>query len=378
MARRRPVWGWFVVAGLLALVVGTLVYFLGPSRLPRTSTLEPEPTGTINILIVGKDARAVGPVTAEGFRRNKRQDQSHSDIVIVCHVNYDKPSLNLVAVPRDLLVEIPGITAAASNTDFANMEKVAHAYAIGGDRILRRAVEHLLGITIQRSIAFDFDSFRMTFGALQPLLGALRVSGVSLTDRNQALKLARKRHGLQFDDADRCRNALTLVRGVISRAWWLARTRAGNGLIGRVIGIVGEDTDLTSAEVGAVVGNLQRAGFKPARIQTAVLVAEGRSVTLARYNQTLSTYLPVYKEIEKQADRFLRDRDSVEALDFMTQQDFRLPWYFDVDYVTLPADSTEPIVLPFDTTGLDTTERSTLLKELERLRPDTLPADTGR
>jgi hypothetical protein len=378
MPRRRVIWPWLVAAGLLAVVATLALYFLGPRRLPDKPTLEPTASGSINILIVGKDARAVGPVTAGGFRRNKREEQSHSDIIIVCHVSYDKPSLNLVAIPRDLLVEVPGITAAASNTDFTHMDKITHIYAIGGDRLLRRAVEHLLGITIQRSIAFDFDSFRMTFGVLQPFLGALRVNGVALTDRNQALKLARKRHGLEFDDADRCRNAVTLVRAVILRTWWLARTRAGHGIISRVLGIVGEDTDLTAVEVGAVVENLNRAGFRPAQVHTAVLVGEGADVTLARYNQTLSTYLPIYSEIEKQADRFLRDKDDVDALDFMTQQHYRVPAYVDLDYVSLPADTLEPVVLPFDTAGMDTLQQSTLLKELQQTRRDTTRSDSVR
>jgi len=87
MARRlNP--AWFVVAGVVAAVVVSGFYLLGPRPRRVVSTeFKPIPTGTVNILIVGKDARAVGPVVNEGRQRNKREEQSHSDIVIICHIN---------------------------------------------------------------------------------------------------------------------------------------------------------------------------------------------------------------------------------------------------------------------------------------------------
>jgi anionic cell wall polymer biosynthesis LytR-Cps2A-Psr (LCP) family protein len=383
---RRVSPAWFIVVGVVAVVVVAGFYLLGPrpSRAVPTE-LEPTPTGTVNILIVGKDARAVGPVLNEGRQRNKREEQSHSDIIIICHINFggrrdmtessgdsDRvpsravpalPSVSLVAIPRDLLVEVPGITAAASNTDFTRMEKIAHVYAIGGDKLLRKTITHLLGIPIHRSIAFDFDTFRMAFDILRPFIGILRIGDVNLTERDQALQFARKRYGLQFDDADRCRNAVSLIRSVMIRAWWLGGTRLGDMVMGRLLAIVGEDTDLTLDEVHQLTDGLRRTGFSPVRTETAVLVAEGADVTLARYNQTLSCYLPAYGEIEKQAARFLMDARDVEALDFMTQEKFRAPGYLFENYVT-PTDSTDSLSLPFDTTGMDTQLVSTRLKEL--------------
>jgi hypothetical protein len=382
-------------------------YLLGPRRRRAVpTTLQPTPTGVVNILIIGKDARAVGPVMNEGRQRNKREEQSHSDIIIICHINFggrrdmtessgdsDRapsravpalPSVSLVAIPRDLLVEVPGITTSAeSNTDFTHMEKITHVYAIGGDKLLRKTITNLLGIPIHRSIAFDFDTFRMAFDILRPFIGALSIGGVNLTERDQALMFARKRYGLKYDDADRCRNALSLVRGVMMRTWRLGGTRLGDMLISRVLAIVGEDTDLTGDEVHQVIDGLRRAGFGPVRTETAVLVSEGADVTLTRYNQTLSCYLPIYGEIEKQVDRYLLDKKDVQALDFMTQEPFRVPYYADSNYVTA-VDSTDTVApLPFDTTGMDTQLKSTRLKELGAVRKekpatDSAAADSAR
>ncbi len=378
---RRPNLALPIVGAIVALIAIAAFYLLGPrSRHAAPTALQPTPTGSVNILIIGKDARAVGPVVNEGRQRNRREEESHSDIIIVCHVNFGVPSVNLVAIPRDLLVEVPGITAAASNTDFTHMEKITHTYAIGGDRLLRKTVTNLLGIPIHRSIAFDFDSFRMAFDLLRPFVGRLRVGDVDLTERDQALKFARKRYGLKYDDADRCRNALMLVRSIMIRAWWLAGTRLGDIILQRMLAIVGADTDLTMDEIHETADGLRRTGFIPASTKTAVLVSEGAEVTLTRYNQTLSCYLPVYREIEKQVDRFLLDKKEVQAIDFMTQEPFRVPGYFDSNYVT-PVDTLDSVPpLPFDTTGMDTQVVRTRLKELGAPRParESVPKDSGR
>lgn len=376
-SKRRLSSVWFVVAGVVVALVVAGFYLLGPRphRNVRTE-LKPIPTGTMNILIIGKDARAIGPVVNEGRQRNPREPQSHSDIDIICHINFGLPAVNLVAIPRDLLVEVPGITAAASNTDFNNMEKITHTYAIGGDKLLRKTITNLLGIPIHRSIAFDFDTFRMAFDLLRPFFGVLRVGGVSLTERDQALMFARRRYGLKYDDADRCRNAVSFIRGIMVRTWWLGGTRLGDIVISRLLGIVGEDTDLTLDEVHDVVDGLREAGFSPDWTRTAVLVSEGTDVTLNRYNQTFSCYLPIYGEITKQVDHYLLDQKDVQALDFMNEEPYRVPYYVDSSYVTPmgPVDSIAP--LPFDTTGMDTQVKSTRLKELSQGKREKAAGDS--
>lgn len=382
--RHRISRAWFILAAVVMVVLVAGFYLLGPRpRRVAATELKPITTGTVNVLIVGKDARAVGPVVNEGRQRNRREDQCHSDIVIVCHINFGVPAVSLVAIPRDLLVEVPGITAAASSTDFTRMEKIAHVYAIGGDRLLRRTVTHLLGIPIHRSIAFDFDTFRMAFDILRPFIGVLRVGDVDLTERDQALKFARKRYGLKYDDADRCRNAVSLIRAILVRSWWLDSNRLGDIVVRRLLAAVGADTDLTSDEVHAVSAGLRRAGFGPTKTETAVLAAVTADVTLPRYKQTLSCYLPVYGEIEKQVARYLLDNREAAATDFMTHEEFRAPGYLFANYV-VPTDSADSLApLPFDTVGMDTQLKATRLKELGAARKgksatDTVAADSAR
>jgi len=383
MSGRRTRFALIGAAAALTIVAAFCLYMVLPRPRPRKAPgLVYGPAGVLNVLIIGKDARAVGPVVNEGRQRNKREEQSHSDIIIICHINFSIPAVNLVAIPRDLLVQVPGITRAASPTDFTNMEKITHTYAIGGDRLLRRTIESLLGIRIDRSIAFDFDTFRMAFDLLRPFVGVLRVGGVSLTERSQALQFARRRYGLRFDDADRCRNAVSLVRGIIARTWWLANTRLGDVLVRRMLAIVGSDTDLTKEDAEEIAGLLRQAGFNPAMVRTAVLVSEGAEVTLNRYHETLSCYLPAYREIEKQVNRFLLDKKAVQALDFMSQQPYRVPAYFESSYVVPMAAESGATALPFDTTGMDSQRLSTSIGDTIPHRvpfaEDSPPADSGR
>ena len=109
MPRRiSPVW--FVLAGVVVVLVVARFYLLGP-RPHRTmqTKLHPTPTGTVNILIIGKDARAIGPVLNEGRQRNLREQQSHSDIVIICHINFGSKT---GTVPSQGPARLPGTVPA--------------------------------------------------------------------------------------------------------------------------------------------------------------------------------------------------------------------------------------------------------------------------
>jgi hypothetical protein len=162
------------------------------------------------------------------------------------------------------------------------------------------------------------------------------MGNVRLGDPDQALKFVRQRYHLKFDDLDRCRNTLNFVKTIARRLWPLTATRAGDILIDRLFAIIGTDTDLNPAEAKYLLSRLRQHRFNPDRIALAVLVSEGRPVTLDRYAMTLSCYLPIYPEIEKQIQHYLLDDERIAALDFMTQQPYAWPDYLAREYNLLP------------------------------------------
>ncbi|MEO0080496.1 MAG: LCP family protein [candidate division WOR-3 bacterium] len=348
--KKRRFWFGILCLGVILIAggIGIALYLFGSRSLPRhIAALGPKPTGVMNILIIGRDARALNPSQDCGTSRIPREKVSRADIIVICHINFDLSRVTLVAIPRDLLVEVPGSTHATAKTDFHNLEKINAAFAIGGPKLLMATIEKLLGIKLHRFIIFDFDSFRMIFRALRPFIGALEVSGVLLTDPDQALKFARRRNGLPYDDLDRCRNAVGLIKAMAIRAWRFAGTRVGDWLLARVFSIVGPDTDLTQDEVKRLADALLGTRFSPKEIEMAVLVSEGRMVWMNRYGMRLSCNLPHFEEIEKQADYYLRDRLDIRTLSFMTQEAYRWPWYLATDYDSIPRpDTTSASMLP--------------------------------
>lgn len=333
---RRFILPLLVISVILLLALG--YYFLGPRPYRKhENILELGPEGVINILLIGKDARALNPALDRGgTTRIPREKIAHSDLIVVGHINLTRNRVNLLAIPRDLLVVVPGVTTAASPAEFNALEKITHTYTIGGEKLLRHTLENFFGIKIHRFITLDFDSFRMTFRLLRSLLGPIDLGRVKLSDPDEALKFVRRRNGLTYDDLDRCRNTLNLIKTIATRLWRFAGTRIADIIFKRVFFILGTDTDLTFLETRQLISQLHHQKFTPECIQTAVLVSEGKPVTLDRYAATLSCYLPIYPEIEKQIDYYLKDNESIPALDFMTQQPYPSPAYLNQNYDLLP------------------------------------------
>ncbi len=98
----------------------------------------PMPDGTINILLMGNDdAESGGGV-------------SRTDSMIIVSVNVQEKTANLLTLPRDLYVYIPGWT----------MYKINTAAPFGGISTLRQTILYNFGIPIHYHARIDFDVFR--------------------------------------------------------------------------------------------------------------------------------------------------------------------------------------------------------------------------
>lgn len=87
----------------------------------------------MNILLLGVDATA-------GVRR--------SDTIMVAHVDPKERTVNLVSIPRDMMVVIPGV----------RLDKINHAYAFGGPELACATTAGFLGIPIEKYIKINIDS----------------------------------------------------------------------------------------------------------------------------------------------------------------------------------------------------------------------------
>ncbi|MCB2288742.1 LCP family protein [Clostridium sp. CS001] len=100
-----------------------------------------------NILIMGVDVGTPGSVNAN--------DPKRTDTLIVAHYNAEDGKINLVSIPRDILINING-----------KNQKINAAHAIGGVKYAVAAVEKLLSIKIDYYGKVDYEGFRKVIDAI--------------------------------------------------------------------------------------------------------------------------------------------------------------------------------------------------------------------
>ena len=119
-----------LLVAVLLMIVAVLVYLLVPF-------------GTQRAVLLGSDARA--------------EEVSRSDTIVVA-----KAGGGVLAVPRDTLVEIPGV----------GQDKVNAAFATGGPELAVKTLENLTGVSIGNYAVVDF-------GGVEEIVNAL--GGITLT-----------------------------------------------------------------------------------------------------------------------------------------------------------------------------------------------------
>jgi len=97
--------------------------------------------GDTNLLVVGLD-------NVEGSHR--------TDTILVVHISPKDKKVNVVSIPRDTIMEVPGI----------GLTKVNHAFAYGGIYLTRRTLEDFLGIKIPFSVAINIDGLAKVIDTL--------------------------------------------------------------------------------------------------------------------------------------------------------------------------------------------------------------------
>jgi LCP family protein required for cell wall assembly len=205
-----------VVGTLIALYSATRLFnFLGNITVEREDTKGQVITGTsvsghgrLNIVLLGLDQR---PNDNEGTR---------SDTLIIVSVDQDAGTANLLSVPRDLWVKIPGHGNNRVNTAyfFGDLDRPGK----GGPPLVKETIQQNFGIKVDYFAEINFDGFRsiidsiggITVDVKKPLLdneyptedyGIKRIyipAGLQQMSGQTALEYARSRHA----DSDLGRN----------------------------------------------------------------------------------------------------------------------------------------------------------------------------
>lgn len=133
-----------LIGGLFVWYWGNSYGFLVPDRDrtedgKRIETAFPYSKEWINILVVGSD------------RNDKNHDVGRSDTIMVVGVDLKNKKINMLSIPRDTRVVIPGRTHAS---------RINEAYSLGGVEKVKETVEGLLEIPIDYYAETNFEGFK--------------------------------------------------------------------------------------------------------------------------------------------------------------------------------------------------------------------------
>jgi LCP family protein required for cell wall assembly len=163
----------------------------------------------VTFLLVGSDTREA---TAEGEDPGAR-----SDAIMIARFSGDREHAQLISIPRDSWVDIPG----------HGMNKINASYAFGGPPLLIQTVEQLTQVRIDHYVAIDFD------GIIQVTddLGGVDVvvaeetsngpytfqKGVNHLDGDQARWYLGQRYGLAGGDFDRVKRQQQYLQAMFGK-----------------------------------------------------------------------------------------------------------------------------------------------------------------
>ncbi|HUZ25137.1 MAG TPA: LCP family protein [Streptosporangiaceae bacterium] len=177
-------------------------------------------SGPLNILVAGVDIRAGLSLHQQVLLHVGHAVSDNSDTLMLVHVPADHSYVQVVSLPRDSWVNIPG----------HGMNKINAAFGLGGAPLMVRTVAAATGLTINDYIEVNFLGFVKVVDALggvniclpfavNDAYSGLRLSaGVHHVNGITALEFARDRHSFAASDLARIGNQQQLIATLLSQS----------------------------------------------------------------------------------------------------------------------------------------------------------------
>ena len=176
-------------------------------------------SGPLNILAAGLDER--GTLTKQQqieLGVGTSQGETDTDTLMLVHVPANHRYVEVVSLPRDSWVDIPG----------HGMNKINSALSLGGPQLMVSTVQHLTGLTINDYVEINFLGFVNVINALggvdiclpnavdDPDSGLNISAGTHHVDGITALQYARDRHSFPTSDLARIQDQQQLIASAIT------------------------------------------------------------------------------------------------------------------------------------------------------------------
>src|SRR3712207_4875725 len=163
----------------------------------------------VTFLLVGSDTRAE---LAPGDTPDGR-----SDAIMLARFSADREHAQVVSIPRDSWVDIPG----------RGMNKINAAYSLGGPSLLIQTVEQLTGVRIDHYAAIDFDGLIQVtddLGGVDVVVAETTSNGpytfpagLNHLDGDQARWYVGQRYDLPGGDFDRVKRQQNYLRAMFGK-----------------------------------------------------------------------------------------------------------------------------------------------------------------
>jgi LCP family protein required for cell wall assembly len=225
---RRVLIGVGIITAVLVLAVGGGAWFLTEryagnidrvadvfqdldedARPAPATPATPAGEDPVTFLLVGSDSR---DETAEGEDPGAR-----SDAIMIARFSADRQHAQLISIPRDSWVDIPG----------HGKNKINASYAFGGPSLLIQTVEQLTQVRIDHYVAIDFDGIIQVtddLGGVDVLVAETTSNGphtfrrgVNHLDGEQARWYLAQRYDLPGGDFDRVKRQQQYLRAVFGK-----------------------------------------------------------------------------------------------------------------------------------------------------------------
>lgn len=180
---------------------------------PDSAESEDGEAAAVNVLVLGSDSRI-----SAGDPDQWEFGAQRTDAILLVHIPGDRQSAQVMSIPRDSWVDVPGW----------GMYKVNAAFSFGGPSLLIQTVEQLTGVHIDHFAVTDFEAFAgltdQLGGVELDLPDGLDSGGVQLEpgthtlNGEQALAYVRQRYGLPGGDFDRVQRQQNWMRAIMQSA----------------------------------------------------------------------------------------------------------------------------------------------------------------
>jgi LCP family protein required for cell wall assembly len=174
----------------------------------------------VNILIGGSDLRSPDQTTGSdaGTGSTWEAGGQRTDAIMILHVSGDRKTVEVMSIPRDSWVEIPG----------HGKNKINAAYSFGGPSLYVQTIEKVTGLRIDHLAFIDWDGFKgltdavggvdLTFEkAVKGASGTMYGPGVVHLNGTQALDYVRERKSLPGGDFDRQKRQQNFLRALMRK-----------------------------------------------------------------------------------------------------------------------------------------------------------------